>query len=91
MLLILLCLHLHLHPEFTDECILGNPDVEFYFLGLIHPIGHAAGDEGGGVATADGAVDVEAVDVPVVLRKYDRKHFTTSSNMTTSFSDQRSD
>lgn len=72
----LCAVQLHTHSEFTDEGVLGNPDVEFYFLGLVHTIGHAACDDSGCITTGHCGVDVKAVDVPVVLSKYRRRHIS---------------
>ena len=56
------------HSEFTDDGILRNLDVEFYFLRRFHRIGHAADDGGGSIAIAYCGVDVEAVDFPTLPR-----------------------
>lgn len=63
---------LHIHPKFTDEGILGNPDLKFYFLWLVHSVGHAACDDSGGITTGHCWVDIKVVDVPVILSKYRR-------------------
>ena len=59
----------HIHSEFTDEGILGNPDMELYFLGLVHAIGHTTCNDSGGITTGHCGVDVKAVDIPVLLNK----------------------
>ena len=64
------------HSEFADEGVLGNPDVELYFLWLVHTIGHAARDDSGCITTGHCGVDVKAVDVPVVLNKYSRRNIS---------------
>lgn len=66
---------LHTHFEFTDEGVFWNPDMEFYFLWLVHTIGHTACDDSGGITTGHCGVDVKAVDVPVILSKY-REHIS---------------
>lgn len=63
----------HTHCEFTDEGVLGNPDLEFYFPGLVDAIDHATCDDSGGISADHRRVDVETVDLPVVLSKY-RRH-----------------
>lgn len=42
--------------------------MELYFLWLLHAICHAARDDGDGIATGHGGVDVVAVNVPVILK-----------------------
>lgn len=37
------------------------------FLGLVEPVGHAAGDDCKGVAAVYRSVDVETVDVDILL------------------------
>lgn len=64
---------LNTHSEFTDEGILGNPDLKLYFPRRVHSIGHTACDDSGGIPTVHSWVDVKAVDVPVILNKY-RRH-----------------
>lgn len=61
-----LCLYVHF--KFSDEGIFGNADMELYFLWHLHAICHAARDDGDGIATAHGGVDVVAVNVPVILK-----------------------
>lgn len=60
----------HSHFELTDEGILWNLDVEFYFGRLVPAIDYAAGDDSGCVAVLHCGVDVVFVDVPVLLNTY---------------------
>lgn len=60
---------INLHSKCTHECILRNLNMELNFFWFIHTIGHTASDDGGGIATGNGGVDVKAVYVPVILCK----------------------
>ena len=58
------------HFELTNEGVLWNLDVEFYFRWLIPAIDHAAGDDSDGIAVGHCGVDMVFADVPVLLNRY---------------------
>lgn len=54
-----------LHPEFVDEGIFWNLDLEMNFFGLIESVRHTACDNCDGIAAVYSRIDVEAVDVNI--------------------------